>query len=86
MYSDLLFVPRHIKIAKGDSVVTSGYNSIFPENEPIGIIDNFWIHENESFYHIKVLLSNDFNRLAYVYIVRNKFRSEKDSLEEKNIK
>jgi rod shape-determining protein MreC len=79
---DLLYVPRHVKIARGDSVVTSGYNSIFPEGEPIGIIHDFWINENETFYRVKVKLSTDFTRLAYVYVITNRFRYEKDSLEQ----
>ena len=82
MYADLLYVPRHIKILKGDTVVTSGYNAIFPENEPIGVIDNFWINENETFFHVKVKLATDFRTLSYVYIIKNKFRAEKDSLEQ----
>ena len=82
MFADLLYVPRHIKIAKGDSVVTSGYNSNFPQGESIGYIEDFWINENDSFYHIKVHISNDFTRLAYVYVVRNNFGTEKDSLEQ----
>jgi rod shape-determining protein MreC len=82
MYADLLYVPRHIKVVKGDSVITSGYNSNFPQGEPIGKIEDFWINENDSFYHIKVKLSNDFTRLAYVYVVSNNFRTEKDSLEQ----
>ena len=82
MFADLMYVPRHIVINKGDTVVTSGYNAIFPEGVPIGVIDHFWINENETFYHIKVKLATDFRTISYVYIVKNRFRVEKDSLEQ----
>ena len=81
-FAELLYVPRHIVILKGDTVTTSGYNSIFPEGIPIGIVDSFWINENETFYHIKVKLSTDFRTLSYVYVIRNRFRNERDSLEQ----
>jgi rod shape-determining protein MreC len=82
LYSDLLYVPRHLNISKGDSVVTSGFSSMYPRGIPIGIIDSYWISENETFYHIKIKLANDFFRLAYVYVIKNKLKAEKDSLEQ----
>ncbi len=82
LYASLLYVPRHVKLSAGDTVVTSGYNAIFPENEPIGIIESYYINENETFYHIKIRLSTDFNTLSYVYIIKNKSEFEKDSLEQ----
>ena len=36
MYANLLFVPRHVSIQKGDSISTSGYSSIFPKGILIG--------------------------------------------------
>ena len=80
--ADLMYVPRHIKIFKGDTVVTSGYNAVLPENIPIGVIDDFWINENETFYHIKVKLATDFRTISYVYVIKNSFSAEKDSLEQ----
>ncbi len=77
----LLYVPRHIQIEKNDSIVTSGYNSVFPENMLIGFIDDFSIAEDASFYDIDVKLSNDFSRLSYVYIIKNPLKKEKIELE-----
>lgn len=76
----LKFVPRHIILEKGDSIVTSGYNSVFPENLLIGFIDDFG-PENASFYDIDVKLSNDFSNLAYVYVIKNPMKEEKIELE-----
>lgn len=77
----LLFVPRHIGLEKGDSVVTSGYNSIFPKNILIGFIDEFSLTTNSSFYEIEVNLSNDFSNLTYVYVIKNPFKEERIDLE-----
>jgi rod shape-determining protein MreC len=76
----LMYIPSHINLQKGDTVVTSGYNSIFPENITIGFILDFAL-QTDSFYDIDVVLSNDFGSLAYVYIVRNPGRAERTNLE-----
>ncbi|MDH5382923.1 MAG: rod shape-determining protein MreC, partial [Cyclobacteriaceae bacterium] len=38
-YAKLLYLPRHIKVNLGDTIVTSGFGSIFPENNIIGVVD-----------------------------------------------
>ena len=81
----LKFVPRHIQLEKGDTIVTSGYNSIFPENILIGFIDEYSITDNDSWYDIDVKLSNDFSSLAYVYVIKNPNRQERIELESENL-
>ncbi len=79
--ANLLYVPRHVNVQQGDSIVTSGYNAIFPPGLPIGIVEAISIDPNETFYDIELLLSNDFSRLSHVYLIKNKFKLEKDSLQ-----
>lgn len=76
----LKFVPRHIQLEKGDTIVTSGYNTIFPENILIGFVDDFRT-ENDAWYDIDVNLSNDFSNLAYVYVIKNPMKQERIELE-----
>lgn len=76
----LMFIPSHIVLEKGDTVVTSGYNSIFPENITIGFIDEFSL-QTDAFYDIDVALSNDFSKLSFVYVVRNPRKQERIQLE-----
>jgi len=76
----LMYVPSHIVLQKGDTVVTSGYNSIFPENIMIGYVDEFSL-QTDSFYDIDLSLSNDFSTLSFVYVVRNPRRDEREQLE-----
>ncbi len=79
--ANLLYVPRHVTVQPGDSIVTSGYNAIFPPGVPIGKVESVDIEENETFYDIQIRLFNDFTRLSYVYVIKNKFKAEKDSIE-----
>ena len=74
-------VPKHAPISIGDTVVTSGYSSIFPGNLPIGTISNFEIAKGSSNYVIDVMLFNDLNNLSYAYLVNNKLKEEKLNLE-----
>jgi len=76
----LMYIPSHIILEKGDTVFTSGYNSIFPENIMIGFIENYSL-QTDSFYDIDLKLSNDFSTLSYVYVVRNPRREERTTLE-----
>jgi rod shape-determining protein MreC len=78
----LEYVPRHIKVKKGMNVVSSGYDSIFPPGVKIGTVRNVAIDEEATFYDIEVGLSADFFSLDYVYVIGNKLKQEKDSLEQ----
>ncbi len=80
LFAKLLYIPRHAELEKGDTVVTSGYNSIFPENILIGYINEFT--KGDSWYDINVALSNDFSALSYVYVVKNPLREERIELEQ----
>jgi rod shape-determining protein MreC len=80
--ANLMYVPRHVKLNVGDTVVTSGYNAVFPEGIMVGIISDFNIKESATFYDIRLELATDFSKLSHIYVVENKFKVEKDSLEQ----
>ncbi len=84
LQAELMYVPRHVKVNVGDTVVTSGYNAIFPPNLMIGVISSTDIKDDATFYTIKIDLSTDFEALSYVYVVKNNFKEEIDSLEQMN--
>jgi len=78
---NLLYVPRHVKATKGDTVITSGFNAVFPEGILIGAISNVEVNKKDSNYlSITVKLSTDFSKLTYVYLVENTQFQELDSL------
>jgi len=79
--AELTEIPLHVDISPGDSVVTSGYSSIFPEGIMIGTIQDFSRPSGENYYSIKVKLSTDFKNLSYVEVIENQDRPEIDKLE-----
>ena len=85
LVSKLLFVPRHLQLSAGDSVVTSGYNSVFPPGLLIGTIKLFNIESNATFYNVDLQLANDFYSMSYVYVIDNPQREEQTRLEEEII-
>lgn len=79
--ANLMYVPRHFKIKAGDTVVTAGYSSIYPEGVMVGKISSVEIRPDQTFYTATIDLSTDFSKLLYVYVVVNKLATEQDSLE-----
>jgi|BioPla2DNA2_1021312.scaffolds.fasta_scaffold00067_80 rod shape-determining protein MreC len=79
-YCYLSDIPNHIKIENGDTIVTSGYSSIFPEGIIIGIAVDVDKSFDLSFFNIKVKLTEDFGAITHLYAVKNLFKNEIDSL------
>lgn len=80
-FINLNYIPRHVTPQVGDTVVTSGYNAVFPPDVLVGIVKNVNLREEAPFWEIKLELAQDFSRLAFVEIVRSYLKKEKDSLE-----
>ncbi|TXB64273.1 rod shape-determining protein MreC [Vicingus serpentipes] len=83
--ADLKDIPNHVNLAIGDTIVTSGFSSIFPENILIGTVKEFDLPEGNNFYNIKVEFSEDYKNISHVYIVRSLLKEEKELLESKNL-
>ena len=79
-YGTLTDIPAHVKLQKGDTIVTSGYSDIFPEGIPLGVIEDFRIEHGDHFFVIPFRFTVDLNSLQYVYIADNRFKKEQDSL------
>jgi len=79
--AQVLYIPRHVEVSVGDSVVCSGYNAVYPPGVPIGIVTNVDIKEESTFYDIDLTFSTAFDRLSIVFVVANTLKAEKDSLE-----
>ena len=80
-YSYLKDIPYHVSVSQGDTIVTSGYSSIFPEGLTIGTVES--VHrEGANFLSIKILLAVEFRAMTHVYIIRNKQKAEREQLEE----
>ncbi|MDX2172115.1 MAG: rod shape-determining protein MreC [Bacteroidota bacterium] len=81
-FCSMIDIPTHAKIKKGDTVVTSELSGIFPEGILVGFIEDYERKQGESFYTAKVKLSTNFKKVNHVYIIKNRFKTERDSLEQ----
>lgn len=72
----LIDVPRSAPVKKGDTISTGGRSLVFPENVPIGVIEDFDLDENVGYYSISVKLFNDMTNLKYVYVIENTRKEE----------
>ena len=80
----LLDIPSHAQVKVGDTIVTSSYSGIFPRDILVGVVSEIGT-SGDSFKEIKLKLATDFQKLSYVYVVRNLLKSERDTLEAKNL-
>jgi len=77
-------MPYHVPVQNGDTVVTTGYSSSFPEGLIIGTISDFSIGSGSNFYKIEVMLAADFKNLVIVGLIENKQLNEIKHLESLN--
>lgn len=79
-YAQLYDIPQHIPVNVGDTVITSGYSNIFPNNILVGIVSDVQETGHSSFLTIKIRLATNFNNINTVYLIRNIYTSEIDEL------
>ena len=72
-------IPTHIIPKIGDTVITSGYSFVFPENLMIGVVGDKVI-TGGNLNRAQLVFSTDFNNLYYVYVTKNNASAELDSL------
>lgn len=80
-YAVLTDIPTHVRLVKGDTIITSAYSATFPEGILVGTVESFERKSGEYFYTVKVKLSTDFKKLNYVYVVTNILKEEQENLE-----
>lgn len=80
----MLYIPTHVELSPGDTIITSGYSRMFPEGVFVGTIEAFDIRRGENFYTADIQLSLDFNKLKYVYVVNDLMGEELKIIEALN--
>ena len=63
-------IPVHVQAAPGDTVLSSGFSTIYPPDIPIGRVVESKVNQGSS-QDLTVLLFEDFRSLHNVYIVQN---------------
>lgn len=79
-YSYLNDIPFHVNAEVGDTIVTSGFSTIFPEGKLIGFVESV-NKETANFLSIKVKLATDFKRISDIYVIAYTKKQEQQQLE-----
>jgi rod shape-determining protein MreC len=77
----MTYIPSHVELSRGDTIVTSGFSRMFPRDVFIGTVAGFEIRQGENFFSADIDLALDFNKLGYVYVVTDLMGQELQGLE-----
>ena len=76
-------IPKSTKLAKGDSVITSGFSTIFPKGLLVGRIHEVFLETATNNYKIVVRTASNFYNLEWAYAINNIQQPVIDQLLEK---
>ena len=76
-------IPKSTKLAKGDSVITSGFSTIFPKGLLVGRINEVFLETATNNYKISVRTASNFYNLEWAYAINNIEQPAIDQLLEK---
>lgn len=74
-------IPKSVAVHRGDSVFTSGFSSLFPQNLLVGFIENATSRPSSNFHTIHIRFATNFYNIQYVYIIKNLMGEEQEDLE-----
>ena len=80
-YAYLEQLPTHATFQVGDTIVTSGYSSFFPQGVIVGVVESYDKKGDDNFYSLKVRLASDFQSLSALFIIDNGLRDEQKAIE-----
>ena len=75
-YAYLKDLPRHAEFNLGDSVVTSGYSTVFPEGVMVGTVDDMADSNDGLSYLLKIKLATDFGSISQVRVITRRGQEE----------
>lgn len=76
-------IPKHVVFKTGDTLVTTAFSNVYPENIFLGTVKSSEIKPGDNFYTINIKLSTDFYSLTHVYVVKDLLKEEQKQLESK---
>jgi len=74
-------IPEHITAAVGDTIVTSGYSSIFPEGVMIGTVKKVSLNPSTAWNDLTIAYATNFMSIRYVNVIVNSHFEELLNLE-----
>ncbi len=84
-YAYLRDLPRHAEFNLGDTVVTSGFSTVFPEDVMVGTVDDMSDSDDGLSYLLKIKLATDFGKLRNVLVIARNGQHEQLELEKKAV-
>lgn len=81
-YAMLHDLPRYSDVKVGDTIVTSGNSSFFPEGVMVGRVEEIYPSTDGLYVTLKVQLSTQFAKLEHVFIMRKMDADELAALQE----
>ena len=73
-------VPRHAKFHIGDTIVTSGFSTTFPQGIDIGTVMGKVRTSDDTFLVLKIRLASNFKTLGTVRVIKDALKQELDSI------
>lgn len=83
--AELNEIPFHVEVDVGDTIVTSGYSSVFPEGIMVGTVESFTQPPGENYYVINVALSTDFKSVTWVEVINDLKADELQELKQETL-
>ena len=80
-YAILEELPKHLTYQVGDTVVTSGFSTVFPEGIIVGTVEGRARNLSDSFVSLKVRMTTNFSQLSTVRVITNDMAEELKMLE-----
>ena len=74
-------LPRHAEFNLGDTVVTSGYSTVFPAGVMVGTVDDMSDSHDGLSYLLKIKLATDFGKVGDVRVIARTGQDEQKLLE-----
>jgi rod shape-determining protein MreC len=73
---------KHLFVGKGDTLVTTGYSSYFPEGVIVGFVESVSNSDGSDFQSARIRLATSYKSLTYVQIVKHLMKLEQNDLEQ----
>lgn len=65
-------IPKNVKVAKGDTIISSGFSTSIPKGMLVGVIEEVKADKSSGNFLIKFKASANFYNLEYVYAIENR--------------
>lgn len=75
-------VPKYVPIKVGDTVITDGKSSIFPQGVMIGKIAGYEVDNKTGFWDISVELSEKMGQVSKVFVIKNMKKAQIQKIED----